>query len=89
MQFYNYKITSRIGNYLLYFRQLFHHYLVNMYAKIETERLKYIRFHQAKLRADDYIHLKDSVSPNESSTNYGKMVILPSTFIGGPRHLHE
>lgn len=89
MQFYNYKIMVREGNNLLHFRQLFHQYLVDMYAKIETERLKYIRFNQTKLRVDDYIHLKDSVNSNESLNNCGKMVILPSTFIGGPRHLHE
>lgn len=89
MMYYNYKIMVREDNYLLHFRQLFHQYLVDMYAKIETERLQFIRFNQKKLRAEDYIHLKDTVNQNESSNNFGQMVILPSTFIGGPRHLHE
>ena len=48
-------------NHLLYFRSLFSQLLVDMYAKIETERLNYIRNNQAQLRADIYIHLRDAV----------------------------
>lgn len=89
MSYYAYKIMVREGNHLLHYRQLFHQYLVDMYAKIESERLQFIRHNQTKLRAEDYIHLKDSVRPNDNVNNFGKMVILPSTFLGGPRHLHE
>ena len=31
-----------------------------MYAKIETERLLYIKLHQKELRVDSYDHLKDA-----------------------------
>lgn len=41
------------------------------------------------MRAEEYIHLRDSVRPNDTSNNFGKVVILPSTFLGGPRQLHE
>jgi hypothetical protein len=60
-----------------------------MYAKIEGERLRYIRFNQQKLRADDYIHLRDAVNNDIEAHNVGKMVILPATFTGSPRHMHE
>lgn len=89
MSYYACKIMIRAGNHLILFKQLLHQFLVDMYAKIETERLQYIRFNQKKLRAEDYIHLKDSVRPNDNSNSFGQVVILPSTFIGGPRHLHE
>ncbi|GFT66141.1 ATP-dependent DNA helicase [Trichonephila clavipes] len=62
-----------------------------MYAKIETERLLYIRLNQTELRSEQYIHLRDAivndgdVNPNE----LGRMAILPSTFTGSPRHMHE
>ncbi|GBP30875.1 hypothetical protein EVAR_91616_1 [Eumeta japonica] len=57
-----------------------------MYAKIETERLLYIRLNQTELRSEEYIHVNDgNVNPNE----LGRMVILPSTFTGSPRHMHE
>jgi hypothetical protein len=48
-------------NYLVNYRSLFSKYLVDEYAKIETERLNYIKNNQAKLRADSYIHLKDVI----------------------------
>ncbi|KAL4083881.1 hypothetical protein QTP88_029197 [Uroleucon formosanum] len=60
------------------------------YAKIETERLNYIKNNQAKLRADIYIHLKDAIGRRGIEANQlGQMVILPSTFTGGPRYMHE
>lgn len=52
-------IQKNNSNYLYYFRQLFNQYLVDMYVKIETERLNYIRYNQCKLRVDNYIHLQD------------------------------
>ena len=43
-------------------RQLFHQFVVDMYAKIESERLLYIRLNQTKLRSEQYIHLRDSAA---------------------------
>jgi len=62
-----------------------------MYAKIETERLNFIRNHQKELRAENYIHLKDAVGRNDvNATDLGQMmVVLPSSFTGGPRYMHE
>lgn len=61
--FYSYRIMVREGedNYLVNYRSVFSQYLVDEYAKIETERLNYIKNNQAKLRADSYIHLKDAI----------------------------
>jgi len=68
---------------------LFHQYIVDMYAKIETERLLYIRLNQTKLRSEEYIHLRAIVNDGNANPNdLGKMVILP-TFTGSPRHMHE
>lgn len=64
--------------------------MVDEYAKIETERLNYIKNNQVKLRADSYIHLKDAIGRRDIEANQlGQMVILPSTFTGGPRYTHE
>jgi hypothetical protein len=43
-EFYAYRIMVRAtgSNHILQCRQLFHQYVVDMYAKIETERLRYI-----------------------------------------------
>ncbi|XP_071579388.1 uncharacterized protein [Temnothorax nylanderi] len=90
--FYSYRIMIREGevNHLVYFRSLFSQFLVDMYAKIETERLNYSRNNQAQLRAESYIHLRDAVGRQDADVSQlGKMVVLPSSFTGGPRYMYE
>lgn len=61
-----------------------------MYAKVETERLNYIRNHQTKLRVENYIHLRDAMCRADSEvSDMGQMVVLPSSFTGGPRYMDE
>ena len=49
-----------------------------------------IRREQKHLRADSYQHLKDSLFRDDGDPTYvGRRVILPSTFTGGPRYMHE
>ena len=91
MAFYAYRIMIRGGsiNHIVRYRQLFHQFIMDMYAKIESERLLFLRLNQKKLRVDDYIHLKDAITNDGNVDNVGKLVILPSTFTGSPRHMHE
>jgi len=35
-----------------------------MHAKIESEQLRYIMYNQAKLRAENYIHLRNAIVGN-------------------------
>ena len=55
-------IREGTTNYLLQYRELFLQFLVDMYAKVESERLLYYRSHQTQLRAESYIHLKDELA---------------------------
>ncbi|GFV95160.1 helitron_like_N domain-containing protein [Trichonephila clavipes] len=91
MNYYAYRMMIRenADNHILKCRQLFHQYIVDMYAKIESERLLYIRLNQVKLRSEEYIHLRDAVVNDGNLSELGKMVILPSTFTGSPTHVHE
>ncbi|XP_075465454.1 uncharacterized protein LOC142499645 [Ascaphus truei] len=91
MDFYAYRLMIRDAsqNHILHCRQLFHQFIVDMYAKIESERLLYIRLHQKQLRVDQYIHLRDAVGNDGNVDNIGKMLILPAAFTGSPRHMHE
>ncbi|GFV46634.1 ATP-dependent DNA helicase [Trichonephila clavipes] len=91
MNYYAYRMMIRenADNHILKCRQLFHQYIVDMYAKIESERLLYIRLNQVKLRSEEYIHLRHAVVNDGNLSELGKMVILPSTFTGSPRHMHE
>ncbi|GFU11004.1 helitron_like_N domain-containing protein [Trichonephila clavipes] len=60
-----------------------------MYAKIEKERLIFIRLNQTKLRSKEYVHLRDAFVHDGNTTNVGRLTILPSSYIGSPRHMHE
>ena len=91
MSFYAHRLMVRTGstNHILRCRQLFHQFVVDMYAKIESERLLFVRLNQKKLRADEYIHLRDAIANDGNTNNVDQLVILPSTFTGSPRHMHE
>lgn len=89
--FYAYRIMVRSNSesHLINCRALFSQFLVDMYAKIETERLLFIRCNQQKLRCEQYIHLQDAIANDEHFENIGKKVILPSSYTGSPRHMHQ
>ncbi|UYV65707.1 hypothetical protein LAZ67_3005188 [Cordylochernes scorpioides] len=91
MNFYAYRMMARAGefNLLLRYGMLTNQFWVDMYAKVETERLSFIRRNQKKLRTENYIHLQDALRADENLANIGQIVILPSSFTGGPRYMHE
>ena len=82
-------IRSGEMNLLHLFRQLTNQYWTDMFAKIVTERLNFIRHNQKKLRVENYIYLKDANINDGNLEELGQMVILPSTFTGGPRYMNE
>ncbi|XP_031634678.1 uncharacterized protein LOC116347980 [Contarinia nasturtii] len=91
MDFYAYRMMLRANQttHILQCRQLFNQFIVDMYAKMESERLLFIRLNQKKLRVEEYIHLRDSIANDGNVGDIGKLVILPSTYIGSPRHMQE
>lgn len=75
MDFYRYHMFERPNNPgVTIYRKLFHQFIVDMSVKMESIRLSYLRFNQAKLKSNLY----------ENSS-----VLLPSTFVGGPRYYRE
>ncbi|CAD7080778.1 unnamed protein product [Hermetia illucens] len=95
MNYYAHRIMVRQhqDNYILRYGQLFHQYIVDMYAKVESERLRFLRLNQAKLRSEEYIHLRDAVAGNIDGNlnpnDIGNAFILPSSYIGSPRNMQE
>ncbi|UYV83400.1 hypothetical protein LAZ67_23000892 [Cordylochernes scorpioides] len=89
MDFYGYFIMVRRNspNVIVQFGQLFHQFLVDMYAKVESERLRYITLLQRNLRAESYIHLRNALSTdaNINPNSLGQRIILPSSFVNSPR----
>lgn len=91
MNFYAYRLMIRLSedNHILKCRRLFHQFAVDMYVKIETERLTYIRLNQKKMRTEEYVHLRDAMNVDGNANNIGRLTILPATYVGSPRHMHE
>ncbi|XP_054715564.1 uncharacterized protein LOC129225044 [Uloborus diversus] len=89
-QFYSWRIMLRDTeeNYLLRYCALLSQFLVDEYAKIETEKLNFLKYNQSKLRSEEYFHLRDEVGRYDAD-QIGQRVVLPSSFIGGPRYMHE
>ena len=59
--------------------------IVDMYAKIESEHLLFIRLNQTKLHSEQCIHLRDAVVNDGNTTNVGRLTILPSLYAGSLR----
>jgi len=55
---------------------------------IEQNRLKYLHLNQKKLRTDIYQGLQDAITAGDNNiVVIGQRIILPSSFIVGPRHM--
>ncbi len=92
LQFYSYRLSIRQEfNPILNAAKLTQQYIVDAYVKIEGNRLNFIRTKQNQLRVEHYRGLMDHVqSMNENSgLKAGKMVILPSSFLGSPRSMQQ
>ncbi|KAI7943612.1 hypothetical protein MJO28_011140 [Puccinia striiformis f. sp. tritici] len=68
-------------------RSLLQEFIVDGYVCVERGRLQYIRSHQVQLKADQYVRLVHSIE-NQKLLR-GRSVILPATFIGGPRSMSQ
>ncbi|XP_056691406.1 uncharacterized protein [Spinacia oleracea] len=61
-----------------------------MYVKVENTRLDFFRNNQDTIREDLYQGILDTVERGENSAaNVAHRVVLPPTFIGGPRDLKK
>ncbi|KAI8419999.1 hypothetical protein MSG28_008599 [Choristoneura fumiferana] len=92
MDFYAFHLMVREHDFNLPLRcrVLLSQFLVEMYVKMESKRLRFIALNQSKLRAENYIHLQDAIAndSNVNSNDLGQMVILPSSVVNSPRYLH-
>ncbi|XP_012837726.1 PREDICTED: uncharacterized protein LOC105958267 [Erythranthe guttata] len=87
---YRLQIRSSRQSTLLFAGRLLQQYAVDMYIKLETTRLDYCQRNQANLRAELYQGIVDSVSKGESrGSEVGKRIVLPPSFIGGPRDMRR
>ncbi|XP_048322404.2 uncharacterized protein LOC125419898 [Ziziphus jujuba] len=91
-EYYSYKLQIRSLNdsMILHIGRLLQQFVVDMYVKLETSRLDYFRKNQTEIHAELYQGIMDSVDVGETrGIKVGRRIILPSTFIGGPRDMHR
>jgi hypothetical protein len=73
--------------------RLFQEYCCTALAKIEGDRLEWLRKNQQRLRVDLYVNLADAVGAHDGNAGddiaAGRRVVLPSTFSGGPRDMRQ
>ncbi|XP_004139753.2 uncharacterized protein LOC101213993 [Cucumis sativus] len=61
-----------------------------MYIKLETTRLDFYKTQQSQIRSELYQGIVDVVNAGETrGDKVGKRVVLPSTFIGGPKNMRH
>jgi len=82
MQFYSYRLQIRDGDWLHNAGRLYQQYIVDQYAKIEQNRLNYLKLNQATLCTDLYRDVLDALHA-VNSNDVGHRIILPSSFAGG------
>jgi hypothetical protein len=72
----------------VYGKRLYQEWGVDQYSKVESQRLFYIRNNQGPLRAAIYGGVANDVANNDASIdNLGRLIVLPSSFTGGHRHM--
>ncbi|XP_042970258.1 uncharacterized protein LOC122302876 [Carya illinoinensis] len=91
-EYYCYKlqIKENVRSILLLSGHLLQQFVVDMYVKIETSRLDYFCSKQQHIRSELYQGIVDTITLRETNAfNVGKRIILPSSFIGGPRDMRK
>ena len=92
-QYSAFRLHTRNNEYSTIHRsaRLFQQYIVDMWASTDQCRLAFLRFNQARLRASLYSGLQDWLTSDDvgSANDLGQRVVLPSSYIGGPRHQQQ
>jgi hypothetical protein len=94
LQYTAYRLHSRLNEFSTILRgcRLFQTYLVDMFACIDQERLRFIQTQQPRLRTTLLNGIEDALSSNDDNVDLhqlGQRVILPSSYLGGPRDMHQ
>ncbi|XP_071913897.1 uncharacterized protein [Coffea arabica] len=87
---YRFQIRDDDESMLLHCLRLLQQFSVDSYVKIETSRLDFHRHQQNVIRSEILQGVLDSVSIGQSEgSKVGRKIVLPSSFIGGPRDMRR
>ncbi|KAF7334120.1 ATP-dependent DNA helicase [Mycena venus] len=93
-RYYAFRLFQRDGEFSTILRggRLLQQYMVDAFASADQNRLTYFRRNQRKIRASLYNGLEDAISSQDDNVDLdelGKRFILPSSYIGGLRHMQQ
>jgi hypothetical protein len=78
------------NNMFTYGKMLYEEWVVDQYSKVEGQRLRWVRLNHTTFHADQYKGMVDVMQQDGANgTNFGHMVVLPTTFVGSPRHMNQ
>lgn len=91
LQYASYRLAIRNEFSLLHHSQkLFLQWIVDIYVRIEGTRLHFLRSNQDNIRSEFYDNITDFIAqPGNEDVPIGRRVILPSSFVGSPRNMHQ
>ncbi|KAF9025557.1 hypothetical protein BDZ89DRAFT_888347, partial [Hymenopellis radicata] len=95
LEYYAYRLHERRTIYesahIFSAKYLLQQYIVDAWAQIDQSRLRYLSTHQDQLRVDLYSGLADAVAQGVDMDlgELGQRLILPSSYIGGTRHMFQ
>jgi hypothetical protein len=94
VQFYSYRLHTRLGEFPIVQSggRLFQQYVCDVWVSTDQNRLRWVEMHQPQLRASLYSGLEDAVRVGEGDVDLhdvGHRVVLPSSYIGGPRYMNQ
>lgn len=72
--------------------RLFTRYVVDMFASADQQRLQWVENNQTIFRAARFNNLEDAAANDDDNLDLnelGQRVFLPSSYIGGPRHMGQ
>ncbi|XP_021985438.2 uncharacterized protein LOC110881517 [Helianthus annuus] len=90
--YYSYLLHDRSNVYSLLLRggRLLQQYIVDAYVCIEESRLDYYRMNQNVFRTEFLQGVHDAVQHGDTEgRDIDKRIVLPSSFIGGPRYMYK
>jgi hypothetical protein len=94
IRFVAFRLQVREGEYSMLLRggRLLQRFVVDMFASVDQARLRWCREHQSEIRACLYSGLEDAAAREDENIDLhtlGQRFILPSSYIGGPRHMQQ
>lgn len=88
--FYMMERDPKENCYLQQFDDLYQEWIVLQWAKVEQQKLNFLRHHQSTIRADLYQDVVTQATRGSTqATQVGRRIVLPSSYVGGPRYMSQ